>query len=155
MIALLALSTGFALRAPAPLVPQRAGSLRLCEPPEDAPTSSTIRTFNKEEEKALRKTRLDFGGYPAGPYFALEQSDGPEAAYAQVRKDHSVLSAWSDDEIKDTVNSLDSTFAELLIYSPIGPFLVLSFIAIWRDGLDAWGIPPCKDYVGLCASLFG
>ena len=105
------------------------------------------------QEKALRKTRLDFGGYPAGPYYTLEQESGKAAAYDQVRKDHPVLAEWSDDEIKATVENLQSTVAELLIYSPIGPFIVLSAIAIWRDGLAAWGIPPCKDYIDACANI--
>ena len=26
-------------------------------------------------------------------------------------------------------------------------------IAIWRDGLAAWGIPPCKDYIDACANI--
>ena len=67
-----------------------------------------------------------------------------------MRTDFPVLTQWSDDEIGDTIDELQSTPAEILIYSPIGPFLVLSAIAIWRDGLSAWGIPPCKDYVSFC-----
>ena len=48
---------------------------------------------------------------------------------------------------------MNSSLSEVLIYSPIGPFLVLSSIAIWRDGLSVWGIPPCRDYLGVCADL--
>ena len=140
----LLLSTGFALQPSLRLAAQRAPAVQLCEP------ASTLRSYNAEEEKALRKTRLDFGGYPPGKYYTLEQEESSEAAYAAVRADHPVLSGWEDNEIKDVVNELETTPAELLIYSPIGPFLILSAISIWRDGMSVWGIPPCKDYVGFC-----
>ena len=136
----------------------RTSTLKLCEPPteEAAPVPTAARTsFDAAEEKALRKVRLDFGGYPAGPYYTMEKEKGPDAAYAQVRVDHPVLSGWSDGEIKNTVADLKTTPAELLIYSPIGPFLVLSAIAIWRDGLAAWNIPPCASYSSICPPGIG
>ena len=34
---------------------------------------------------------------------------------------------------------------------PVGPFLLLSGIAIWRDGMAPWGILPCRDYLDVCA----
>ena len=53
-----------------------------------------------------------------------------------------------------SIKSVFTLFSELSThYSPIGPFLVLSAISIWRDGLAAWGIPPCRDYVAFCAAL--
>jgi hypothetical protein len=88
-------------------------SARLCVAPEDASGSSlAIRSYDKAEEKALRKTRLDFGGYPAGPYYTLEKEEGVDAAYAKVRSDHPVLGQWSDEEIRDTVAALKTTPAE-------------------------------------------
>ena len=166
-LATLLLATGFALQAPlgglraAQATPAFAPA-RLCAPAEESaapePSMGGLRSYDKTEEKALRQTRLDFGGYPAGKYYTLEQQEGPAAAYAQVRKDHPALSGWSDGEIQTTVESLKSTPAELLIYSPLGPFLVLSAISIWRDGLSAWGIPPCSvSTPGICGpnSLLG
>jgi hypothetical protein len=102
---------------------------------EEAP--SLLRSYNAAEEKALRKARMGFSGYPPGPYF--QKSD--EDAYAAVRSDHAILDSWSDDELKETINSLTATPQELLIYSPIGPFIVLSTLAILRDGMDlgTWG----------------
>ena len=138
-----------------------ATSVRLCSPeqPEsvkiDAPADEPrtgLRAYDDAEEKALRKTRLGFGGYPAGPYFAIAQTD-TAAAYAQVRKDHKALVEWTDDEIKATFMSLKPTPAELLIYSPFGPFIVLSAISIWRDGLSAWNIPPCASYLDVCKAI--
>ena len=73
---------------------------------------------------------------------------------AEVQRDHPVLASWSAAEIEATVNSLRSTPAELLTESPIGPFLVLSSIAIWRDGLAAWNIPPCSTYMDICPPGF-
>ena len=113
-----------------------------------------VRSFDAAEEKALRQVRLDFGGYPAGKYYTLRETSGNDAAFEQVKKDHPVLSTWADADIDATVLSLKSTPAEVLIYSPIGPFLILSAISIWRDGMAPWGIPPCREYVGVCASLF-
>lgn len=154
MIATLVLTSAFVqpptVQRTPPLVVQRTPlSPRLCAPAE------SLRTFDAAEEKALRKVRLDFGGYPAGPYYLIEQDEGAPAAYAKVRSDFPILESWADDEIKDVVNDLKSTPAELLIYSPIGPFLVLSAISIWRDGMAPWGIPPCKAYVGFCQALAG
>ena len=138
---------------------RRAGQPRLCaeaetetEPVAAEPESGGVRAYDGPEEKALRAVRLGFGGYPAGPYYELKQSDGPSAAFALVRKDHPVLSSWSDGEIDATVNSLKTTPAELLVNSPIGPFLLLSAISIWRDGMEPWNIPPCKEYLEFCAS---
>lgn len=149
LISLLVATTAFTLRTPPP---------RMCELPatteRPSPMDKTsVRTFDKAEEKALRKVRLDFGGYPAGKYYTLEQESGAEAACAQVRTDFPVLNAWSNDEILATYQDLSSTPAEIFIYSPLGPFFVLSAISIWRDGLSAWGIPPCKDYIGACQDL--
>jgi len=98
---------------------------------------STVREYNAAEEKALRKARLGFSGYPAGPYFGLSKED----AAAAVRSDHPILNDWSDGEINDTIDSIESTVMEVLVQSPIGPFLVLSAISILRDGMDLgeWG----------------
>lgn len=105
----------------------------------DPPVASTsaVREYNAAEEKALRKARLGFSGYPAGPYYGLSKED----AAASVRSDHPVLKDWSDNEINDTIDDLDSTLVEILVQSPIGPFLVLSAISILRDGMDLgeWG----------------
>ena len=78
--------------------------------------------------------------------------EGRLVAYAEVRRDFQVLKEWSDVELRDTLGKMTSTPAELLIYSPLGPFVVLSSIAIFRDGLSVWGIPPCRDYLGLCTN---
>ena len=48
---------------------------------------------------------------------------------------------------------LQSTPTELLVNSPLGPFIVLSGISIWRDGLAAWNIPPCKEYLDVCQNI--
>ena len=129
---------------PAPVAP--------AEPAAPAPLFPNERTYDSAEEKALRAVRKAFGGYPEGKYYKIESEEGETAGYAQVRTDYPVLGAWSDAEIKDTKSSLKSTTAEILIDTPIGPFIVLSAIAIWRDGLSAWGIPPCRDYVDFCAA---
>ena len=109
--------------------------------------------FDKDTDKALRATKLGFGGYPAQRYYEIMSSEGEANAFAAVREDHVVLSSWSDDQIRDAVSELKPTLSEVLIQTPIGPFLVLSAIAIFRDGLGAWGIPPCRDYVDFCAGL--
>ena len=128
----------------------RAPSLQLSEGAGDSTEpQGNIRPFGKDEEKALRRVRIAFGGYPAGKYYELEQQEGATVAYDAVRADHATLIDWSDDEIKATVNSLMSTPTEILINSPIGPFLVLSALAIWRDGLDVWGIPPHPGFLAL------
>lgn len=150
----LLLPAGFAPRGPFvpfPAVTRAAASVRLCAPP-DVPK---LREYNAEEEKALRAIRLEFGGYPPGKYFTIQQEQSDAAAYEQVKKDQPTLASWTDAEISDVLDEMVSTPAELLIYSPIGPFLILSAISIWRDGLSAWGIPPCKDYVGVCKDFFG
>ena len=144
-------------RKPSP----RASKLKLCEgaesPPGDAAESpasdASVRAYDQAEEKALRKIRLGFGGYPAGPYFTAKESSGPEAAYALARQDHPILSGWSDEEIKGTVGSLKPTVKEIFVETPIGPFIVLSSFAIWRDGMAPWGIPPCREYLDICAAL--
>lgn len=118
--------------------------------PSDEAADSAARSYNKAEEKALRKTKLDFGGYPAGPYYEIKVAEGLEAAYAAVRNDHPVLSDWSDAEIRATVNSIKPTASEIFLLTPIGPFFILSGVAIWRDGLTAWGIAPCKTYMDFC-----
>ena len=130
----------------------RACAPRLSMEPETTPApADRARAYGKEEDKALRLVRTGFGGYPAGPYYELEQSEGLEAAYAMVRSDHAVLAEWSDAEIGLALKELKTTPLELLTDSPIGPFLVLSSIAIWRDGMAPWGIAPCRAYLDLCA----
>ena len=96
--------------------------------------SQAPRALNAEEEKALRKVRLDFGGYPPKKYFEIEEEKGKEAAWEQVRSDHPILAEWSDDELAVTKSSLSATPVELLTQTPIGPFLFLSSIAIVRSG---------------------
>ena len=111
------------------------------------------REYNEAEEKALRVCRIEFAPYPAGKYnkiASLEEGLGPKAAFDQARKDLPALASWSDLEIEATYTSLNSTPQELLIQSPLGPFLILSAISIWRDGLAVWNIPPCKDYLDFC-----
>ena len=83
----------------------------------------------------------------------IEDGPGRVAAYEQCRKDLPALSSWSDAEIEATFTYMQSTPSELLFNSPIGPFLVLSGLSIWRDGMAAWGIPPCKTYLDLCEAL--
>ena len=144
----------------------RTSHLSACEPPADdanavppsppfskKATTEFVREFSASEEKVLRQVRREFSGYPAGKYYDLQELDGPAAAYREVRKDHPALKGWSDEELRDTLFDMNSSLSEVLIYSPIGPFLVLSSIAIWRDGLSVWGIPPCRDYLGVCADL--
>ena len=77
-------------------------------------------------------------------------------AYDMVRADLPALGQWSDKEIEATIDALKSTPIELLVYSPIGPFLLLSGISIFRDGMElgaAGRLPPCKDYVTVCAQF--
>jgi hypothetical protein len=133
---------------------RRARSPRLCEPPAELsrPSTDCIRAYNAEEETALRPVRRAFGGYPAGKYYTLREEEGPSAAYDAVRSDYPVLEGWSDDEIRDTLYDMNSTLAELLLYSPIGPFIVLSAIAIFRDGQPSFGVAPCREYLALCAN---
>ena len=58
---------------------------------------------------------------------------------------------WSDAEIGLALKELKTTPLEVLTDTPIGPFLVLSAIAIWRDGMGPWGIAPCREYLDVCA----
>ena len=143
---------------------ERSRHVRLCTPEEDilaqasAPTASMAPEaitgpYDKATEAALRATKLDFGGYPPKKYYEIQAAGGEAKAYASVRKDHPVLSNWSDIQIRDAISELKPTLAEILIQTPIGPFLVLSAIAIFRDGLSAWGVPPCREYIGACAAL--
>ena len=118
--------------------------------PAPAP-ADRARGYGKEEDKALRLCRTSFGGYPAGAYYELEQAEGLEAAYALVRSDHAALADWSDAEIGLALKELKTTPLEVLTDTPIGPFLVLSAISIWRDGMVPWGIAPCREYLDVCA----
>ena len=99
--------------------------------PRTASVRMEVRSgYSNVEDKALRAVRKGFGGYPAGPYYGLP----PDAAYDLVRSDHAVLSEWSNEDIADTVADIKSTPLEILIDTPIGPFLFLSTIAIAQDG---------------------
>lgn len=130
----------------------RASGPRLCLESEPAPApADRARGYGKEEDKALRLCRTSFGGYPAGAYYELEQAEGLEAAYAVLRSDHPALADWSDAEIGLALKELKTTPLEVLTDTPIGPFLVLSAIAIWRDGMGPWGIAPCREYLDVCA----
>ena len=137
-------------------------STKLCAPMKEEDTtvptdiSSSVRSYDKAEETALRAVRLAFGGYPAGKYFTVQQTESAEAAYEMVRIDYPVLSGWSDPEIQQTVDSLQTTPAELLKESPLGPFLVLSGWSILRDGLGTGAnqvLPPCNEYLDFCANV--
>ena len=85
-------------------------------------------------------------------YFNIKQEEGLEAAYTKVRQDYPQFTDWSDEELESNLSELGRSAAELLIYSPFGPFIVLSTIAIVRDGLSVWGIPPCREYTAVCAN---
>ena len=136
----------------------RASKIRLCAPQseEGEYSSGSTRAYDAAEEKALRQARLDFGGYPAGKYYTIKSTEGAAAAYECVRTDLPALGSWTDDEIDVTIKSLRSTPFELLVYSPIGPFIVLSSLAIVRDGMDLGAsgrLPPCREYLDFCANL--
>lgn len=109
-------------------------------------------SLDAKEEEALRAVRREFAGFPGGKYFNLQQEEGSAAAYSLVRKDFPIFSTWSDQELEVTLDELGRSASELLIYSPFGPFIVLSSIAIFRDGLVAWDIPPCREYTAICAN---
>ena len=99
--------------------------------PRTASVRMEVRSgYSNIEDKALRAVRKGFGGYPAGPYYGLP----PDEAYDLVRSDHAVLAEWSNEDIQDTVADIKSTPLEILIDTPIGPFLFLSTIAIAQDG---------------------
>ena len=89
-------------------------------------TSASVREYNADEEKALRKARIEFGGYPPGKYYELP----PSEQYDAVRKDWPVLGEWADDDLKDTMSEIKPNFVEIMKDTPIGPFLVLSSISI-------------------------
>ena len=92
----------------------------------------------------------------AGKYNKIASEEtglGRAAAFEAARKDFPALSSWSDDEIEATYTLMKSTPSEILFQSPIGPFFLLSGLAIWRDGLSAWGIPPCREYLDFCQSI--
>ena len=105
------------------------------------------------EEKALRTARLGFGA--GGAYDELRQAGGEPTAYAQVRADHPALLTWADAEIATALRALRPTAFELLTQTPLGPFVFLSGLAMLRDGVDAWGLPPCQQYLAGCAALPG
>ena len=141
-----------AVVAASPRARPRASGPRLSLETEPAPApADRARGYGKEEDKALRLCRTSFGGYPAGAYYELEQAEGLEAAYALVRSDHAALADWSDAEIGLALKELKTTPLEVLTDTPIGPFLVLSAISIWRDGMVPWGIAPCREYLDVCA----
>ena len=99
--------------------------------PRTASVRMEVRSgYSNIEDKALRAVRKGFGGYPAGPYYGLPRDE----AYDLVRSDHAVLAEWSNEDIEDTVADIKSTPLEILIDTPIGPFLFLSTIAIAQDG---------------------
>ena len=130
------LTMAFTLRAPPP---------RMSEP--------AMRSMSPAEEKAMREVRTFFGGYPPGKYFTLEEYNSTEAACTQVRADYPILNEWSDAEIRLVVQEIKPTPTELFWGTPLGPFLILSGISIWRDGMEPWGIPPCRDYLDACVAL--
>ena len=141
-----------AVVAASPCARPRASGPRLSLETEPAPApEGRARGYGKEEDKALRLCRTSFGGYPAGAYYELEQAEGLEVAYALVRSDHAALADWSDAEIALALKELKTTPLEVLTDTPIGPFLVLSAISIWRDGMVPWGIAPCREYLDVCA----
>ena len=117
------LASGFVLPQHAPsttdqrIAKTRVGGLRLSEGEQprrklESPASiaaekmkALARTYNPEEEKALRTCRIEFAPYPAGKYNKIASEDeglGREAAFEQVRKDLPALASWSDDEIEAT-----------------------------------------------------
>jgi len=127
----------------------------LLPPKEGASALSLVREYDKAEEKALRQVRLDFGGYPAGKYWTIENEagGGKAAAFSAVRVDHPVLKDWSDGEIQATLEAIKTTPLELLIYSPIGPVIALSALSIFLEGSVSLGIPPCSEYINGCPAL--
>ena len=99
----------------------RAGWPRLAEEPNEArpgngyesaatraaaERAANLRTFNADEETALRVCRIEFAPYPAGKYNKIEEEGGRAAAFDQCRKDLPALSSWSDLEIEATYTSL-------------------------------------------------
>ena len=118
----------------APATAHRAGSAGVAGAPATAhradrrapATSASVREYNADEEKALRKARIEFGGYPPGKYYELP----PSEQYDAVRKDWPVLGEWADDDLKDTMSEIKPNFVEIMKDTPIGPFLVLSSISI-------------------------
>ncbi len=118
----------------APATAHRAGSAGVAGAPATAhradrrapATLASVREYNADEEKALRKARIEFGGYPPGKYYELP----PSEQYDAVRKDWPVLGEWADDDLKDTMSEIKPNFVEIMKDTPIGPFLVLSSISI-------------------------
>ena len=94
------------------------------------------RTPSAAEEKALRAVRKGFGF--DGPYYVSSETDYSNS-WSLARSDHPVLSEWSDEELKTTIDEMQSTPLEILLYSPLGPFFLLSVLAILTDGIDLTG----------------
>ena len=125
----------------------------VCEaaPPEEDAVFNEA-SLPRSELLMLQAVRREFNGFPGGVYFDIQQEKGIAAAYAQVRADYPELTGYSDEKFDVAFDTMGRTFEELFIYSPLGPFVILSSIAIFRDGLSIWGIPPCREYLGLCTT---
>jgi|EP00966_Prymnesium_polylepis_P223650 hypothetical protein len=111
------------------------------------PPSAALREPTAPEDKALRKARLGFG-YD-GPYFSagfeplVERT--PPDIWAQLRQDHPALSSWSDVELAEFITQMRSTPLEILVATPIGPFLFFSGIALLqKEGI----LPPPPQIFG-------
>ena len=61
-------------------------SIRMEEIDEATTTTTTApRSMDAAEEKAIRKARIGFGGYPPGAYYELVQTDKPAVMHAVAR----------------------------------------------------------------------
>jgi len=161
---IVALCSGFALQPRAAVVspPARSGRPQLLESEASIAAkerAANVRTANAEEEKALRVCRIEFAPYPEGKYNKIisdedkvypDAAERRRAAFDACRKDLPALASWSNIEIEATYNALERTPSEIFVNSPLGPFFLLSSFCIWRDGLAAWSIPPCKEYLDFC-----
>ena len=106
------------------------------EPEPVAPPAAGPIVLTAEEEKALREVRIGLGN--EGKYGNRDGRD-PET-WAVVKSDYPVLASRADEDLRNALYDLKPTTQELLMYTPIGPFIVLSTIAIRLNGLAPDGL---------------
>ena len=131
----LALALVAALLAPAealvvgarPRFAMRARTPMACAEPEPEPEPErALITLTEDEDKALREVRIELG--LDGKYGSRDSRD--PSTWVVVKEDYPVLASREDIDLRNALYDLKPTAAELLKYTPIGPFLAFSAIGI-------------------------
>ena len=131
VIAMLALpATAFYVGMRKPHVGRACGAIACAEPEPTEATAVPI-TLTAEEEAALREVKIGLGN--DGKYGTRDSRD-PQT-WVVVKEDYPVLASRNAADLRNALFDLKPTPMELMQYTPIGPFIVLSTIAILLNGV--------------------